>query len=208
MKNRSTINLVTDASMFICMMAIFGIGLLMKYVLIPGKDRIVEYGRNVELFVLDMDRHDWGTIHLVIGLVFLGLLSLHIFLHWKAILGMYKRLIGDPKKRKIFATIFIATSFILVIFAFTVVPRVEELERGEGRFGIGRNIDDPIQIMGYMTLNQITEEYDIPIDYLKERLGIQQYLSGREKLGWLRRRYGTKMSEIERIVNEYCRSHQ
>ncbi|MDO8745939.1 MAG: hypothetical protein Q7J76_12610 [Candidatus Brocadiaceae bacterium] len=36
--NKSKISLVIDALMFLCVMAIAGIGFLMKFVLLPGKD--------------------------------------------------------------------------------------------------------------------------------------------------------------------------
>ena len=94
MFDKSKVSFVIDALMFLCMMAIAGIGFLMKFVLIPGKERWVKYGRNVDLYLLGMDRHEWGTIHLVIGFILLGLLVLHIILHWKMILAMYHRFIG------------------------------------------------------------------------------------------------------------------
>ena len=86
MPGKGKLNFIIDALMFICMMAIAGLALLMKFILIPGKDRLAKYGRGVDLSLLGMDRHEWGTIHLAIGLALLGLLTLHIILHWKAII--------------------------------------------------------------------------------------------------------------------------
>ncbi|MBU0567408.1 DUF4405 domain-containing protein, partial [bacterium] len=87
MSDKSKVNFVIDALMFLCMMAITGTGFLMKFVLIPGQERWVKYGRNVELLLLGIDRHEWGAIHLVLGFILLGLLVIHIILHWKMILG-------------------------------------------------------------------------------------------------------------------------
>ncbi|MFN3531210.1 MAG: hypothetical protein ACK41Q_01645 [Candidatus Brocadia sp.] len=36
--DKSKANLVIDALMFLCVMAMAGIGILMKFVLLPGKD--------------------------------------------------------------------------------------------------------------------------------------------------------------------------
>ncbi len=70
---RSKLNLITDGLMLLCMAAIAGIALLIKFVLVPGYQRWEIYGRNVELYFWGLDRHQWGTIHLLFGLVFIAL---------------------------------------------------------------------------------------------------------------------------------------
>ena len=72
LKKKSTLNLIIDALLLVCMAAIAGIGLLMKNVLVPGYKRWDIYGRNVELYFWGLDRHQWGTIHFVIALVFIA----------------------------------------------------------------------------------------------------------------------------------------
>ncbi|MDI6792955.1 MAG: DUF4405 domain-containing protein [bacterium] len=133
MFDKSKVNFVNDALMFLCIMAITGIGFLMKFVLIPGQERWVKYGRNVELSLFGMDRHEWGEIHLVLGFVLIGLLVLHIILHWKMILCLYRKLIGSQRVRRIIAAVFIIVCLIGLIFPFIVKPEVQGLSRGEGR---------------------------------------------------------------------------
>lgn len=133
MFDKLKINFVIDALMFLCIMAITGIGFLIKFVLIPGQERWVKYGRNVELSLFGMDRHEWGEIHLVLGFVLIGLLVLHIILHWKMILCLYRKLIGSQRARRIIAAVFIIVSLIGLIFPFIVRPEVQGLSRGEGR---------------------------------------------------------------------------
>lgn len=89
--DKSKVNLIIDALLFLCVMAITGIGLLMKYVLLPGKETAAVYGRKVDLFLFGMDRHAWGRIHLIIAFVLLGLLTLHVVLHWNMIVSIYCR---------------------------------------------------------------------------------------------------------------------
>lgn len=91
MMDKSKVNLIIDTLMFLCVMAITGIGLLMKYVLLPGKETAAVYGRKVDLFLFGMDRHQWGTINLIIAFVLLGLLTLHVVLHWNMIVSIYCR---------------------------------------------------------------------------------------------------------------------
>ena len=127
--DKSKVNLVIDALMFLCVMAIAGIGFLMKFVLLPGKDTWAVYGRKVDLFLYGMDRHQWGTIHLIVAFVFLGLLTIHIILHWRMILSFYSRLIGSKVARRIIATIIVITGVFLVVFLLVVKPEVQEPER-------------------------------------------------------------------------------
>ena len=78
MLKKTKINFTIDSLMLIVMMAIAGIGFLMKFILIPGKERWLVYGTNVELYWLGLDRHEWGTIHLWLGYILLFLLVLWI----------------------------------------------------------------------------------------------------------------------------------
>ncbi len=127
--DKTKVNLVVNAVMFLCVMAITGIGLLMKYVLLPGKEAAAVYGRKVELFLFGMDRHAWGMIHLIIAFVFLGLITLHVVLHWSMMVSIYCRFLrGAVARRTVAITIFIAGVFLAVSPLF-VKPEVQEPER-------------------------------------------------------------------------------
>jgi hypothetical protein len=198
-------------------MAIVGIGLLLRYVLVTGKERWAANGGNVHLYLLGMDRHGWGTVHFAIGLIFLGLLAFHIVLHWRAILVLYRRLIGSRKKRVLAAALFAITCAFLVIFPFVVNPEVREIGRGEGRNEARRGYVEEIEtngysgtsaeVRGYMTLLEVAEEYGVPVEYLKESLGIPQDTPDEQQLGWLQNKYGFRMGDVERIIDEYHKSH-
>jgi hypothetical protein len=66
-KTKPKLNLVIDAIMFIDLMAVAGLGFLMKYVLLPGYKINEVYGSGVELSFLGLDRHQWGPIHLILA---------------------------------------------------------------------------------------------------------------------------------------------
>ena len=134
--DKSKLRFVVQALMFLCLMAVAGIGLLMEFVLIPGKEKIAKYGRNVNLTFLGLDRNDWVEVHLYIALTFLSLLAVHLALHWKKVVGLYNKMIPDQKRRNIIALAFLLISVILIYFAFLVNPEVKEVGRGEGRYGI------------------------------------------------------------------------
>ena len=138
--DKPKLRFVVQALMFLGLMALAGIGLLMEFVLIPGRETIAKYGRNVNLTFLGLDRHDWGAVHLYIAIIFLSLLAVHLALHWKKLVGLYEKMIPDPKRRNIIALVFLLVSVILIYFAFLVSPEVKENGRGAGRYGIRQQI--------------------------------------------------------------------
>jgi len=129
---KSKLNLIIDGLLLLCIAAIVGIGLLIKYVLVAGYLRWEIYGRNVEMFFWGLDRHQWGTIHLVIGIVFLALLVLHVVLHWPMIICVYSKLIPNRFARWITALILIIMTIFLLAFSYFVKPEVYERGRGKG----------------------------------------------------------------------------
>ena len=123
--------LILDGFMAIQLSAMVGIGLLMKFVLVPGQERNVLYGRGTALYVLGLDRHEWGTIHLGIGVSFLALLVLHIGLHWNRILGL---LGGVSRSAAVRATILVGVLLLAIAiasFPLWVAPEVEPGKSGE-----------------------------------------------------------------------------
>jgi hypothetical protein len=130
-------NFVIECLMFLLLSALVGLGLLMRYVLIPARERWAKYGRNVELTLCGWDRHDWGALHFYLALILLGLLVLHIYLHWQMIVAMFRRLVAAPRTRTIMLWIFVLLCLLLIFFPFLVSPKVEEVGRGPGQ-GQGR----------------------------------------------------------------------
>ena len=135
MFHKLNVKFVIDAVMFLCMAALAGIGFLMKYVLLSGKEAQVKYGTKVEFSLLGLDRHEWGTVHLIIAFVLVGLLILHIVLNWKQIVSMFQRLISSSQiSRKIITAVFTIVCVLLIIFPFIMNPEVQEIGGG-GRGG-------------------------------------------------------------------------
>jgi len=130
---KSEVNLIIDGLLLLCLAAIGGIGFLIKYVLVPGYQRWEIYRRNVNLLFWGMDRHQWGTIHLVIGLVFLSLLGLHIVLHLDVIITIYRKLIPNAALRVVIALLLVCLTIQLVAFGLFVKPEMEERGRGKSR---------------------------------------------------------------------------
>ncbi len=130
--DRSKLNFIIDALMFLCLMAMAGLGFLMKYILPPGREVVARYGRNLYLSWLGWDRHDWGDVHLYLAFALLALLTLHLILHWHLIPGLYARLVPDPRLRHKVAMVFVILGLLLIYFPFLITPDTQPRGRGGG----------------------------------------------------------------------------
>ncbi len=130
--DRSKLNFAIDALMFLCIMAMAGLGFLMKYILPPGREVAARYGRNLYLSWLGWDRHDWGDMHLYLAFALLALLTLHLILHWHLIPGLFARLVPDPPRRHKIALVFVILSLLLIYFPFLITPDTQPRGRGGG----------------------------------------------------------------------------
>lgn len=126
---KSTLNFIIDIIMLIVMSAVVGIGFIVKYVLIPGNQRWIVYGENVELHLLGMDRHEWGNIHLILGFVLIALLALHIIFHWKLIVSLYNRIFKSKGIYKILTIIFLTVCALFLLAPFFTTPEVIKISR-------------------------------------------------------------------------------
>jgi hypothetical protein len=127
---KSILNFTINATMTLCMSALIGIGFLIKYTLISGQERWEVYGSNVELYLLGMDRHQWGMLHLILGFVLFILLVVHIVLHWKVVTTVYQRIIKQPLTKKIVAFFFLIICALLIIIPFFIKPDIETSNKG------------------------------------------------------------------------------
>lgn len=121
-KDRVKLNLIIDIILFLLLMTMAGIGFLIKYTLISGEKQNIIYGTNTNLEFWGLDRHEWGTIHLIVSIIFVVFILLHIILHWKMIVCFLKRLIPNKTYRVIFSAFVSLFGLLLFIFGFVVTP--------------------------------------------------------------------------------------
>ncbi|MCU4175644.1 DUF4405 domain-containing protein [Carboxylicivirga sp. N1Y90] len=119
---KSTINYFIDALLLLCLCAITGIGILIKYTLPPGRSKWAEFGSNHNMLWLNMDRHQWGQIHFIISMVLIALLVFHIALHWSFVTNVTKRLIKSSSIKIVYTALFITLSALFISFPFFVSP--------------------------------------------------------------------------------------
>ncbi len=90
--NRSTLNFIIEALMFLILMGQVGMGLSLR-----------------------LKMHLFGDFHFYIGLILAALIFVHIYLHRNAVVKMYQKLIVGSVKRKIIAIIYVLVSLTLLV---------------------------------------------------------------------------------------------
>ncbi len=136
---RIKVNILIDIIMFVCMIGLAVIGFIIRYVLISGAERWEKYGENMELTIWGLDRHQWGYIHLLTGILLVILLVLHILFHWKQVVCMIKKLIPRKKMRvAIVSSLVVFSAFIMVLPFFIPVEKGAPIRTRGG--GNGKNI--------------------------------------------------------------------
>lgn len=115
MKKSNLIALI-DISAFIGFIFVVSTGVLMRYVLPPRS------GQSIQIF--GMSRHEWGNIHFYITLIFLVILSIHLFLHWKFIRNIFRGKIKNADTSRLF----LGVVALLAVLALAVAPFVAPKE--------------------------------------------------------------------------------
>ncbi len=110
--------------MLILLTAVTVMGLLMKFVLIPGYKRNEIYGNDVELHFIGLTRHEWGSIHLVLSIILISFIVVHVILHLTMIASVFRRMISDKPTRVIISSFTGIIVILLVIAPFFIKPHI------------------------------------------------------------------------------------
>ncbi|MBN2262072.1 MAG: DUF4405 domain-containing protein [Prolixibacteraceae bacterium] len=125
MKAKSKLNFLIDVLLLLLLMGMAGLGLLIKYLLVPGFKRNELFGSKVELYFMGLDRHQWGSVHLWVSLIFTALVVLHIILHWKQIVCWYKQLVIRLYLRLAVSVVFVLVLLTMVFAPFFLKPQTK-----------------------------------------------------------------------------------
>jgi hypothetical protein len=193
----------------------------MKYVLLSGQESWEKYHQKVELLLFGWDRHQWGTLHLILSAIFVALVLLHIILHWNQVKCLFKLVVSSKTGRIVLTSLFLFICALLLLLPFVLPIEIKAVPPGQGRQQVHEsektevrpkgqteeknhspNLEHQPEIRGYMTLEDVAIQYQISADTLKKYLGIDQKVSNKSRLGHLRRQYHFQMSTIEHIVQE------
>lgn len=99
---RVTANFLVDVFGFVVFLFLVFTGVIIKYVLEPGTGGGRRGGRGggeVETF-LSLRRHEWGTLHFWISIIFIVIILAHIVLHYKWIKAYLQSTFFDGRNKK------------------------------------------------------------------------------------------------------------
>lgn len=200
-------NLVIDLIMMAVMMAVAGLGFLMKFVLLPGYKVNEIYGNNTELYYLGLDRHQWGAIHLYLALFLVFLLLLHIVFHWDMIICIFRQMVKKRSLRIGFLAFIGILSLFLALAPLTVKPEVEELQRKHQRNKALDQVTDQVIETVNKTLPETPQE---PIPGKESNGSDQEFrhrnqtagivVDGTMTLGELSEKYAVGVNELARAI--------
>jgi hypothetical protein len=210
-------NFVVDSLILSIMLAMVGTGLVIRYVLPPGSG-----GRGVGsgLVLWGLDRHDWGGLHFWLAVALVALLVLHVALHWRWVSGFVRRrLVGGARAGRasrrtetIFGVGFVGLLVVLTLsFWWLSEASVSRVGPGGERAGratrseVGRGHTGGEEIRGSMTLAEASRAAGIPVEALRETLGLPAGVAGSERLGRLKRRYSFEMEDVREAVATHRR---
>jgi hypothetical protein len=125
--DKSKLNFFIEALMFLVITALAGLGLLIKYVLIPGREAWAKWGRQMEITWLGLDRHAWVEVLLYLAFLLLGLFILHVILHGKMIFAPLTRFISQSVSRLGVASVFLVVGMTLLTLPLLVTPELNEI---------------------------------------------------------------------------------
>jgi hypothetical protein len=191
--NQPEKNFFIDLIAFIGFVLLTSTGILMRYVLPPGSGRWK--------VIWGLDRHEWGSIHFWISIIFLSILTIHLILHWRWIMTFIK---GRPREGSgLRAGLGIVGLVGITALAIApVVSTVETTATKEKGISLSEKYDD-IQILGSMTLNEVEQNTGVPIVYIIKELKLPPDIDRDERLGRLKKMFGFTIDDVRNIVKIY-----
>jgi hypothetical protein len=165
----------------------------MRYILPPGSGRWK--------FIWGLDRHEWGSIHFWISVIFLSILTIHLILHWRWVANFIK---GRPREGSgLRAGLGIVG--LIGLLALAIAPLVSTVETSAVKEkGVAlSDKHENLEISGSMTLNEVEQKTGVPSDHIIKELKLSPDTNKEENLGRLKKMFGFTMDDVRHIIRKY-----
>lgn len=219
MKNK--FNFWLDCISLVLMIVLVQTGVLMKYFLPPGSGHGPDGGPGMT--ILGWNRHGWGAFHWWLAAGLIGMMALHLALHWPWLVRMATSLgrgtgkAATSVKRKHYQS---GLGFVLILILVMAGPLVwagqniqgsavpHEHEHDDGRLhdsvsGVEFPHGDQ-RICGRLTLEQIARNTGIPGRVIIEKLNLPEDVATDTLMNQLGAQYGFSMPQLRDILNEWA----
>jgi hypothetical protein len=191
---RTSLNFIIDAVAFIGFTLLTTTGVLMRYILPPGSG---SYST-----IWGLDRHGWGGIHFWMSVIFFFVLAFHLFLHWRWIASIVTGKNNEASGLRAGLGIVGLITVVALTISPLLAPITTDLNNKEASSLSSHKYED-ISINGSMTLNEVEEATDVPVAYIIETLGLPKSVTGKNKLGTLKKKYEIEINYVREIIKEY-----
>jgi uncharacterized protein DUF4405 len=203
---RANLNFVVDVLAFVAFLVLLSTGIVMRYQLPPGSGGVAGRGtghgagQQTVLLLGGWTRHEWGDIHYWVAALLLTVLALHLFLHWKWIVGVVRGNRVESSGWR-FGVGLASLCCLLLLAAAPLFAPVESASREQlGGNGVV-NVSDVDEIRGSSTLSEVAVESGLSIENLREQLGLSEQVSPDTSIGPALRQHGKRMSDLRRLIN-------
>lgn len=190
--NRAKLIMLIDVLAFLGFVALTATGVLMRYVLPPGSGRFVS--------VWGLGRHQWGTLHFWIAAGFLGVLAIHLILHWRWIAGTLRGRARAGSGGR-FALGIVGLSAVLALAAAPFIT--EPVQQAQPAAAHGAAADT--RIRGSLRFAEAAAIAGVSPVYLAGVLGLPADVSPQARLGPLLRAHGLRLADVRAAVNRLVR---
>ena len=203
---RQGVNFLVDAIALAGLVFLMATGLFLRFILPPGSGKT--------LSVWGLTRHEWGDIHFYIAVFIVAILSLHLALHWRWIVCAIQ---NKPREGSGVRVAWgVAGLFILLLISAT--PFLSPIEKNSTLSGKNHknhmgfkshsgeeHVPSAQTVRGSMTLAEVEQSTNVPINHILKELGIRDEISPDERMGPLRHKYGFQMETVRKIIKNYHR---
>ncbi len=212
LSSKSKINFLVDAVGYFALMVLIGTGIIMAFILLPGRERVVGDPTSI----MGLTRHDWGDVHFWASIAFLAAILLHIILHWSWIVSVLRTMIqGNPYPLLIVTFV---VSILLIAFPFFTPWGYEddEVERGgrgrsamqeEPRVHDEESMSGGFFIRGRNTLMEIEAETGVNVERILEAMKLPSNTPRNERVGRLSQEYNFEIDTLRDVVSKLQQSN-
>ncbi len=201
---RNTLNFWLDLFSFLVMLGLIWTGLLVHFVLPPGTGA---RGGGHGLRLWGLGRHGYGDIHFYLAIVLMGLMIIHVWLHWSWVCATLNKLVGMKSKtsaqRVVSGITLLATLAILMIGGqFWARGQVESTDSTLEREMVKHEAATSVHISGQTTLVEAARIKGVQVEALISQLNLPANVDVDERLGRLRRRYDFEIDDVRRTPGQ------
>lgn len=207
---RTHLNLLIDALSFGAFLFLTSTGVLLRIQLPPGSGGLAgrgsgyAEGQQTVVTLWGWSRHDWGTIHYWVASSLMAILAVHLFLHWKWIVCVVRGNSTDRSGLRLGLGALGLVALVLLAVAPWMSPVAEQtraklLERANASSPTDSLTE---QLRGSMTLSDVADLAQVPVDDLVARLDLPHDASLTERVGPLLRAHNLHLDDLRTAIRE------